>query len=291
MKTRRNTAKYLVTGVSIILALLIVYLYFQDYFRYPWTRDGQVRANVVGLASRVHGPISRIAVANDQRVKKGELLIEIDPSVYRLAVKKARAALAKDTVIYRNALKEQHRRDDLLPRGLIAKEVYQKFQAFGREAKAQVDQSKAILDHALQKLEFTRIYSPVDAYISGLEFGPGTYVREGEPLFALIQLDSYRVDAYFKETELGNINIGDRAEVVLLGGPDRVLMGRVDSIGFGIDREDGKIDGLLPRVKPTLDWIRLAQRFPVRIKLDELNPSRPLRLGATATVFIRGSER
>ena len=291
MKIRRNITKYLVTGIAVLLALLIAYLYFQDYFRYPWTRDGQVRANVIGIAARVNGPISRIAVADNQQVKKGDLLIEIDPSVYRLAVKKARAVLAKDTVIYQNALKEQKRRDKLLPQGLIAEEVYQKFQAFGREAKAQADQSGASLDHALQELEFTSIHAPVDGYIAGLEFGPGTYVREGEPLFALIQLDSYWVAAYFKETYLSNINIGDRAEVVLLGASDRVLKGRVESIGYGIERWDGELVDLLPRVKPTLDWIRLAQRFPVRVKLDEMNTPILLRMGATATVFIRGQER
>jgi len=290
-KNRANFRKYLVTGGTVVLALLIAYLYFQKYFRYPWTRDGQVRANVVGVASRVNGPISRIAVADNQRVKQGDLLIEIDPAVYRTAVKKARAALARDTVIHQNALKEQKRRDKLLPQGLIAEEVYQKFQAFCREAGAQADQAQAVLDHALQRLEFTRIYAPVDGYISGLEFGPGTYVREGEPLFALIQLDSYWVAAYFKETHLKNINIGDRVEIILLSAPDRVLKGRVESIGYGIARADGKIEDLLPRIKPTLDWIRLAQRFPVRVKLDEINPSSPLRLGATATVFIRERER
>lgn len=281
----------MVTGIVVVFALFIVFLYFREYFRYPWTRDGQVRANVIGVASRVDGPISRIAVEDNQFVNKGDLLIEIDPEIYQTAVNKARAVLAKDTVVYQNAMKEQKRRDKLLPRGLIAEEVYQKYQAFCREAKAQVDQSEAILDHSLQELEFTRIYAPVAGYISGLEFGPGTYVRGGEPLFALIQKDSYHVVAYFKETYLNDVNIGDRAEVVLLSAPDRVLPGKVESIGYGIDREDGKLKDLLPRVKPTLDWIRLAQRFPVRIKLEEKELPTPLRLGATATVLIRGGDR
>ncbi len=281
----------MVTVVVVAVAVLVGIVYYHKLFRDPWTRDGQVRANVIGITARVSGPISRIVVRDNQRVKKGDLLLEIDPSVYRVAFEKAQAALNKDMIVHQNALDEEKRRNKLVPDGLIAQEVYQKFSSLEQEAKAQVDLSRAEIEHVRQQLEFTKVHAPADGVVTGLELGPGTYVRTGDPLFALIEIDDCWVEAYFKETWLPRIRPGDRAEVVLLGDPGRVLTGRVESIGSGIERGDGKKDDLLPRVKPTIDWIRLAQRFPVRIELDEPDPSHPLRMGETATVYIRGSHR
>ena len=283
--------KCLVTVAIVAVAVIVAYLYFYEYFHHPWTRDAQVRADVVGIAARVNGPVIRFAAKDNQRVKKGDLLFEIDPTLYRISVEEARASLEKDTAIYQNAKAERDRRTVLVSDKAISVEDYQKHQEVFQEAEAQVNKAKANLELAQQDLEYTKVYATVDGYVTGLELGPGTYVREGQPLFALIDISSYWVAAYFKETQLRHIRPGDRAEVVMLGDPDKRLSGRVESIGYGIIRDDGSLADLLPRVKPTIDWIRLAQRFPVRVKLDETDLSHHPRLGATASVYILGPSR
>ena len=283
--------KYLVTGGLVVLAAIVAYLYFYQYFHHPWTRDAQVRADVVGIAARVDGPIVRFGVKDNQEVKKGDLLFEIDPTLYRIAVEEAQAAVTKDAAVYDKTKAERDRRAKLLDSHAVSVEDFQNHQDLFQEAEAELNKSKATLELAKQDLAYTKVYATVDGYVTALEMGAGTYVRKGEPLFALVDIDSCWVAAYFKETQLRHIRPGDRAEVVLMADRGTRLRGRVESIGYGIVREDGSLDDLLPRVSPTIDWIRLAQRFPVRVKLDEKIPSRHLRMGATASVYIPGPPR
>jgi len=282
----KRLAGALVTILAVVLATGATLLYLRVYLHNPWTRDAQVRADIVGIAARVDGPMVRLPVRDNQQVRKGDLLFEIDPTLYQLAVERASADLTKARFTLRLKKDERDRRKDLAARDFVSREYYEIYRTEYDEAAAEVDRAEAALREAQERLEYTRVHAPVDGYVTGMELAEGTYVRAGDPLFALIDLHSFWVAAYFKETRLKHIRVGDRAEVRFMGNRFRPLQGVVESIGDGIDREDGSLENRLPAVRPTLEWVRLAQRFPVRVRLDGPGPVPVLRRGETATVII-----
>jgi RND family efflux transporter MFP subunit len=278
--------KYFVTILAVSAAAGAAWIYLRTYLENPWTRDAQVRADIVGIAARVSGPMTRLPVRDNQRVSKGDLLFEIDPTLYRLSVDTARADLAKARFGLQLKRDEQARRKKLAADDFVSKEYYEIYRTEYEEAVAEVARAEAVLREAEKRLEYTRVYAPVDGYVTGLEIAEGTYVRDGDSLFALIDLHSFWVAAYFKETRLKHIRMGDRAEVRFMGDRFQVWEGVVESIGHGIETEDGSLDNLLPVVRPTLEWVRLAQRFPVRVRLTASERLPVFRQGQTATVII-----
>lgn len=278
--------KYVVTLLTVCLAAGVTWTYLRTYLENPWTRDAQVRADIVGIAARVSGPMIRLPVRDNQRVSRGDLLFEIDPTLYRLAVDTARADV--DKARYAVALKKDElaRRKMLVAEDFVSKEYYEIYRTEYEEAVADLGRAGAVLREAEKRLEYTRVYAPVDGYVTGLEIAEGTYVRRGDPLFALIDLHSFWVAAYFKETRLREIRVGDRAQVRFMRDRFRVWEGVVESIGYGIERRDGSLERLLPAIKPTIEWVRLAQRFPVRVRLTDAVPLPVFRRGETATVIV-----
>jgi len=278
--------KYAVTLVTVCLAAGVTWAYLRVYAQNPWTRDAQVRADIVGIAARVSGPMVRLPVKDNQRVSAGDLLFEIDPTLYRLAVDAARADLVKARLTLRLKKDEQARRKKLAADDFVSKEYYEIYRTEYEEAAAEVGRCEAVLREAEKRLEYTRVFASVDGYVSGLEIAEGTYVQQGQPLFALIDRHSCWVAAYFKETRLKHIRAGYRAEVRFMGDRFRVWDGVVESIGYGIDRKDGSLNDLLPEVEPTIEWVRLAQRFPVRVRVTGPGEVPLMRLGETATVVV-----
>ena len=345
----------------VAIAVFLVLAKYRHYLANPWTRNGMVRAQVIQMTCRVTGPIVNLPIEDNQFVKKGEVLFEIDPRTFEASLKQAEAELdnTKDEIKalqkqveaskaivaeYQSRIKQadstikaykanqddaqstyervkkaadsggvsQKDLDDARSNLNIAISQYEKAQEMLIEANASVlqaeaEQAKAIadlgadgvenaklraaqaaLDQAKLDLEFTKVLAPVDGYVTNLELRKGSQAVANQAALALVDVNSYWINGYFKETVVGDIEKGDRAVVTLMSYPDTPLEGAVDSIGWGIAQDDGSTgEDLLPSISPTFEWIRLAQRVPVRVHLNEVPEGVKLRVGTTASVLVK----
>jgi multidrug resistance efflux pump len=259
------------------------------YENEPWTRDGRVRAEVVSVAPDVSGLVTQVLVADNQRVKKGDILFRIDRDRFELALKHAEATLAGRAAMLDVASKDLVRYRALDAKNNIAVSKQQLENVGGQQAQSRAAYQQAIVerDTARLNLERSEVRASVNGQMTNFELRPGTYVTAGKGVAALVDEDSLHVDGYFEETKLPMIHIGDRAAVHLMG-ESQDLYGHVESIAGGIeDRERSSGPNLMANVNPTFNWVRLAQRIPVRIALDRNNPDIRLVAGRTATVVIR----
>jgi multidrug resistance efflux pump len=354
--------KYLLTGSIVLIAAFLVLFKYWDYVTNPWTRDGQVRAQVVQITPRVSAPIVKLPIKDNQFVKAGDLLFEIDPRTFAADLDQKRAQLdnTRDQI---EALEKQvesaladveaasaniksaqakireydgrveqadaeYKRQQVLikqratsqkrvesARGNYIAAVNEKAnyeaqllqiqaQLSGAKANlakaiadrgepgeknAQLRQAKAEMREAELNLEFTQVKAPVDGYVTNLNLRLGSQAVANQPALALVDVKSFWIDGFFRENYIEDIRAGDRAIVTLMTYPDKPLEGRVDSLGWGIAQQDGSTGyDLLPNISPTFEWIRLAQRVPVRINidLDKLPESVKLRVGTTASVLV-----
>jgi RND family efflux transporter MFP subunit len=280
---------YVLTGVVILLAAVAALGMYQRYTTKPWTRDGQVRANVVGIACRVAGPIINIPVRDNQTVKKGDLLFEIDPSTYIASVNNALAKLQQTEADVVQTKQELDRQTELYKTKVNDLRDLQNAQDSFAAAQANRAAAKADLDFAQLNLTYTKIFAPVDGYITNMNTSPGTYVYAGEQLLALVDSTSFWVAAYFKETQLHHVREGGPVSITFIGRENEPFEGVVESVAWGIQDPDGSTTGenLLPSVSQTVDWVRLPNRFPVRVRVTSTPPI-PLRIGQTVSVATRG---
>jgi multidrug resistance efflux pump len=352
--------KYLLTGTVVLIAIIAVLLKYWAYVVNPWTRDGQVRAEVIQITPRVSAPIIKLAVKDNQLVKAGDLLFALDPRTFQADLESAqakydktgdsylgqemqveaalayvevsRAALLQaqssinqaDSTIEKNKA-EYERQQELLPqkatsvksverakanyevsvqkrKGAVASlaqaraslvqsqadlaETRANLGAAG-DANASIREARAAVEQAELNLEFTEIRAPVNGYVTNLELQLGSQAVANQPALALVDVDSFWIDGYFRENTIEDIGAGDRAIVTLMAYPDKPIEGSVDSLGWGIAQDDGSTgDDLLPNISPTFEWIRLAQRVPVRIHLGELPEGVELRVGTTGSVLV-----
>jgi RND family efflux transporter MFP subunit len=277
--------RFVVTAAALAIAAVVCWQLWVYYMLSPWTRDGRVRADVVPVAADVSGLVSDVFVHDNQRVKKGEPLFRIDQKRFELALQTAQA-----TVASRQAALDQGQRDLARSKALatvaVTQQKYEQDQSSVAVQQAALDQAHADLDVAKLNLERSTVTAPVNGIVTNFGLLPGRYVTAGAPITAIIDSDTFRVEGYFEETKLRNVHVGDRASVRLIGDP-RVLTGHVESIASGIeDQSRSTSNDLLASVNPTFNWVRLAQRVPVRIKLDELPDDSRLVTGRTATVFV-----
>ncbi|MHC4946543.1 MAG: efflux RND transporter periplasmic adaptor subunit [Planctomycetota bacterium] len=278
-----------VTMSAVLVAILIVGYLFRDYLLNPWTRDGEVRANVIQMAPRINGPIVALPIKDNQFVRKGDLLFEIDPRTFKAAVSKARADLKEAEAKYATAKDQADRARKIrqADSGAVAGEALVAKEDAERLAEASVMAAQAVLDSAQLELDFTRVVSPVNGYVTFFQLDIGTQAVANQPLLALVDSDSFWVAAFFRETLLENLNPGDTAIVKLMSYPDKPIESRVESIGWGISKKAGQPGyNLLPEIKPSFEWIRLAQRIPVRVRLGKLPEGVKLRVGMTASVIV-----
>jgi multidrug resistance efflux pump len=281
--------KIFITLGVVSLALLAALLMYARYLTKPWTRDAYVRANVVGVAPRVAGPIVQIPVKDNQAVKQGDLLFQIDPRTFQAALDQAKGVLAQTRAKLVDLEANAKRAVDLLAQNVISREQYDdQVQAF-EAAKADVEAAQAAVENAQLNLEFTTVVSPVDGYLTNVNTSPGTYVAAGQQLLALVDTSTFWVAAYFKETQITNVQPGDRVRVTLMGHAGQPFDGEVVSTAWGIYVQDGSTAGdeMLPDVPQTIDWVRLPNRFPVRVHITG-QPPVPLRIGQTASVAVAG---
>ncbi len=302
-----------VTLAVLALAVVLGWFAWDYYTRAPWTRDARVRADVVTLSAEVAGRIIELPVQDNQFVRQGDLLLQIDPSRYELAVlhavravEVARAALGQSqAAIVANEAQlkqrrsEEQRRRKLQSMSAISAEEWEKAgtdvavaqadllreQSNLGLAQANVQLAEATLQQARLDLERTRVSAPVSGYVTNLLTRQGDYAQPGMPLLALVDSSSFHVSGYFEETKLPKIKVGSRARIALMSG--EVLEGTVESIAYAItDRENQPGNRLLANVNPSYTWVKLAQRIPVRLRLERSADAPPLRAGTTATVTI-----
>ena len=286
--------RIVITLSAVAIAAWVLYDIYKDYLIYPWTRDGQVSAQVIQITPRVTGPLIELPIKDNQWVKKGTLLFKIDPSDYlakvdhalsTLATSEAAAAEAKD-------VSDRARKAHKLYRGTISEQRLIEVVDAEIAAQAEVRAAKAELHSARLNLSYTDMYAPVDGFITHLRLRTGSQAVSNQSLLALVDTESFWIDAFFKETLMENIQPGDKAIVKLMSYPDKPIEGVVDSIGWGVAQDDGSpgYQGL-PTIEPSFDWIRLAQRIPVRVHLGKLPQGVILRIGSTATVIILSGEK
>ena len=294
--------KYGVTGSIVLLAALVLSFKYRNYVENPWTRDGQVCAEVVQITPRVSGPIVNLPIRDNQFVKTGTLLFEIDPRTFQASLDQASAAVQQaesaikeiDSEIEKNKA-EFERQQELLPQRATSQKSVERAEANyevslekRKGALGSLAQAQASLRQAELNLEFTQIKAPVDGYVTNLNLRLGSNPVANQPALALVDVSSYWVYGFFKETLIAKIRNGDNAIVTLMAYPNSPIEGYVDSLGWGIAQQDGSTGfELLPNVSPTFEWIRLAERVPVRVHLDEIPKEIQLRVGTTASVQVK----
>ena len=352
--------KIAATGAVVLAALGMIAYKYVDYIEYPWTRNGLVRAQVIQIVPRVSGQLIRVPIRNNQLVKKGDLLFEIDPRTFEDSVNGARAdldnmrdiikslaqqvdgmrdavtqsesavnaarfemdALAADAenakvaferaaTLVKSGFSDQREYDNRNTEYQVAVARLSGARSHVNQATADLERSRADLARAKanlgvlgeanprlrraeadlklaqQNLDFTTVSAPEDGYITNLQLRAGDSAIANQPIVAVIEANSFYVEAFFRETFVGDIQIGDRAVVTLMGYPDTPLQGRVESIGWGIAQTNGSTGfQLLPSISPTFEWIRLAQRIPIVVYLDKLPDTVKLRAGTTASVLV-----
>ncbi|WP_250480455.1 HlyD family secretion protein [Caballeronia sp. GAOx1] len=278
----------LVLTIAIFaVALVIGRVLWVHYMDEPWTRDGRVRADVVNVAPDVSGAVVQLPVRDNQFVKKGDLLMEIDPSHYRIAVEQAQANVTARAAELRMRRADAARRADM-DSLVVSKEARENAMQTASTAEAQLQQAQAALDAAKLNLERTKVFSPVDGYVTNLNVFRGDYATAGAAKLAIVDSHSFWVYGYFEETKLPHVRVGDKASIRLMSGGE--LKGHVESISRGIyDRDNPQSRELLADVNPTFNWVRLAQRVPVRVHIDEVPDGVLLTAGTTATVIVTPS--
>lgn len=280
----RKLFGFVATAVILIVAILIGRTLWVHYMDEPWTRDGRVRAEIVNVAPDVSGAVVELPVRDNQFVKQGDLVMQIDPSHFRIAVEQAQAAVAARRAELQMRRADAARRADLNAL-VVSKESRENSAQTASSAEAQYQQALAALDAAKLNLERTRVVAPVDGYVTNLQVFKGDYASAGQAKLAIVDSHSFWVYGYFEETKLPRVKIGAKAEMRLMSGG--VLKGHVESISRGIyDRDNPQSRDLVADVNPTFNWVRLAQRVPVRIHIDEVPKDLVLSAGTTCTVIV-----
>lgn len=276
--------RFAVTAVVVIAAVYAGWQLWVHYEIDPWTRDGRVKANVVQVAPDVSGLVTQVPVLDNQDVKAGDVLFEIDRARFQLAYDQAQASVKAQDVAHEQALRDAKRNRSLGQ--LVAAEALEQSQTRVQQTEAALAQVQVQLNIARLNLDRSRVLASTDGRVTNLDLRVGSYATAGRPVMALVDANSFYVEGYFEETKLPRIHTGDPVTVTLMG-EDRKIQGRVDSIAIGIaDRDRSTSANLLPNVNPTFNWVRLAQRIPVRIKLEHVPEGVRLVAGQTATVAV-----
>ncbi len=283
--SRQSIISFLATLSVVAAALWLGRSLWVNYMESPWTRDGRVRADVVTVAPDVAGLVLEVPVRDNQAVQKGDLLLRIDPARYQLAVEEAKALVAARQATL--AMRELSARRRLaLDEQVVSREDRDDATNSAAAARAEYQQAQAQLQIAELNLRRTRVLAPVDGYVTNLGVRPGDYAEAGAAQLAVVDRHSYWVYGYFEETKLPLLRIGDAVEMQLMSG--QILEGHIESIARAIyDRDNPQSRELIADVNPTFNWVRLAQRVPVRIAIDRVPDGVLLAAGITCTVIVK----
>jgi membrane fusion protein, multidrug efflux system len=324
---------HIISAIVIAGAIVGVIYATRQYYIYPRTDDAYVRANTIGVAPHVSGPIVDLPIVDNQHVRAGQLMFAIDPRPYQAAYDNAVAKLQLTTLQVRalensigsaRAQEQQHRAsaayarqyldriEPLLPKHFVtandvynARTRYQAEQANVESAHSDVSKTQndlgqlgnvntrikaaeAEVYNAKLNLDYCLVVAPFDGYVTNLNIAVGQYANEGRDVVSLVDNRNWYVMANFRENFLAHIRVGMHVEVFLLAYPGHSFHGQVQGVGWALYQENGATVGGLPSIEPTLNWVRLSQRFPVRITLEHPDPQFPYRMGATAVVTVEG---
>ena len=286
IKSRIRVAPLLITLGTVAVAAVLAWTTWQTYMGAPWTRDGTVRAYVVIMAPEVAGRIIKLPVADNQFVHKGDELFEIDPADYRIALEQAEAQAQRDGAALDYDRANESRKASLAKEGWESTDIYQQTTSTLHQSEGVVALDKAAIAKAQLDLRRTIVRSPVNGYVTNLLARLGDYATVGQRLISVVDADSFWVDGYFEETSLGRIHDGDPTTVKLMG-YSQLVRGHVDGVARGINIPNAQPDQTgLASVNPIFTWVRLAQRVPVRIHIDQIPDGVRLVAGLTATVQI-----
>jgi len=286
VKSRIRVVPILLTLGTVAVAAFLAWATWQTYMGAPWTRDGTVRAYVVTMAPEVAGRIVKLSVADNQFVHKGDDLFEIDPADYRIALEQAQAQAQRDAAALDYARENENRKASLAKQGWTSTDIYQQTTSTLHQSEGVVALDKAAVAKAQLDLRRTVIRSPVNGYVTNLLAQLGDYATVGQKLISIVDADSFWVDGYFEETSLGRIHDSDPATVKLMG-YSQLVRGHVGGVARGINIPNAQPDQAgLASVNPIFTWVRLAQRVPVRIHIDQVPDGVRLVAGMTATVQI-----
>jgi multidrug resistance efflux pump len=279
--------RVLLTLILLVAAGFLSHDLARYYLYSPWTRDARVRANVVTVAPDVSGYVDDVRARNNQFVHKGDVLFIIDQERYRLALADAEATLAARQAQHLMLLDQYQRRSKLAPGYTITVENLDNARRQSETAAANYQQATASRDTAALNLKRTEVRASVNGFVTNLNLAQGTFASQGKAVMALIDSDSYRVEAYFEETKIPQIRPGAIAEIYLMDGSPP-LQGTILGVARGITDQDNK-DGpeLLSSINPTFTWVRLAQRIPVGIHLTHVPPGVLISAGMTCTVVMK----
>ncbi|NEG58322.1 p-hydroxybenzoic acid efflux pump subunit AaeA [Pantoea agglomerans] len=282
----RKIARYAITILLVIIAVVIIFRAWVFYTESPWTRDARFAADVVAISPDVTGLITEVPVHDNQLVKKGDTLFVVDRPRYQKALDQAQA----DVEYYQALVSEKRReagRRNQLGTSAMSREAIEQSNNDLQTSEHQLAKSVATRDLAKIDLERTTVKAPSDGWVTNLNVYQGEFITRGSVAVALVQQHSFYVLAYLEETKLHGVEKGYRAEVTPLGS-NIVLRGTVDSVAAGVTNSSSSVDSKgMATVDSNLEWVRLAQRVPVRIRLDQ-QPGNRFPAGTTATVVITG---
>jgi multidrug resistance efflux pump len=274
----------LLTLAAVAAALVVSGHLWEYYMEEPWTRDGRVHADIIQIAPDVSGLVTELRVRDNDKVARGQALFVIDRKRFELAAQKAEATVKERRAQLDQARREARRNKSL--KDLIAAETIEEGDTRVQQAEAALADAEAALGVARLDLERTVVYSPVDGYLSDRTIRLGDYVKTGVPVLSIVDTASLRVEGYFEETKLHAIAVGQPVDIKLMGESEH-LRGHVLSLAAGIeDRDRTRGSTLLPNINPSFNWVRLAQRIPVRVSIDEAPADVRLITGRTATLTV-----
>ncbi|MDW4578054.1 p-hydroxybenzoic acid efflux pump subunit AaeA [Atlantibacter hermannii] len=284
----RKISRTAITVALVALAFVAIFRAWSYYTESPWTRDARFSADVVAIAPDVAGLITQVNVHDNQLVKKGQVLFTIDQPRYQKALEEAEADVAYYQALASEKRREAGRRNKLGIQAMSREEIDQSNNVL-QTVLHQMARAEATRDLAKLDLERTVIRAPADGWITNLNVYAGEFITRGSTAVALVKQHSFYVLAYMEETKLEGVRPGFRAEITPLGS-NRVLRGTVDSVAAGVTNASSNNDGKgMASVDSNLEWVRLAQRVPVRIRLDE-QTGNLFPAGTTATVVITGEK-
>jgi multidrug resistance efflux pump len=285
MKTLLSTiGRVSITAVVTAGAVYAGWQLWRHYEVEPWTRDGRVKAYVVQVAPDVTGQVTKVHVHDNQQVQAGEPLFEIDRARFELALRQSEAQVTAAEAALAQALRENRRNTQL--DDLVSQETREQGQTRTDQARAALAQAIVNRDTAKLNLERTHVVSTVNGIVTNLDLREGAYATAAHPVMAVVDSGSFYVEGYFEETKLPGIRLGDPVDVTLMG-TRQPIHGHVESFAEGVaDRDRSTGANMLPNVNPTFNWVRLAQRIPVRIALDPVPVNVRLVAGQTATVKV-----
>ncbi|HDB9148712.1 TPA: p-hydroxybenzoic acid efflux pump subunit AaeA [Escherichia coli] len=289
MKTLiRKFSRTAITVVLVILAVIAIFNAWVYYTESPWTRDARFSADVVAIAPDVSGLITQVNVHDNQLVKKGQVLFTIDQPRYQKALEEAQADVAYYQVLAQEKRQEAGRRNRLGVQAMSREEIDQANNVL-QTVLHQLAKAQATRDLAKLDLERTVIRAPADGWVTNLNVYTGEFITRGSTAVALVKQNSFYVLAYMEETKLEGVRPGYRAEITPLGS-NKVLKGTVDSVAAGVTNASSTRDDKgMATIDSNLEWVRLAQRVPVRIRLDNQQEN-IWPAGTTATVVVTGKQ-